>query len=83
MWIEALEDWPLDQIRWGLRQWVMDNPSKRPNFGHISQLLKAKRGEVWAARQEAQPEPQRDPPCSKEAAAEIMRQAGFSPKRFA
>lgn len=80
-WLAALEDWPVADVQDALRQWVMDNPSKRPNFGHIAGALKAKRGREWAARKQAEPEPVREP-CSPEVADEIVRAAGFTPRRM-
>lgn len=80
-WVEELEDWSIDEIRAGFAAWVNDNPNKRPNRGHISQLLKQARGKAWAASNPRQPEAPRGEPCSREAAAEIMARAGFAPRR--
>lgn len=80
-WRAALEDWPIDDVRRHLRQWVAANPNKRPNYGHIAQSLELKRGREWAASQPPAPEPVR-PRVTPEAAAEIMAQAGFRPKTF-
>lgn len=49
-WLDALEDWPLDAVRSALIGWQMENPNRRPNPGHIVQILKRKRGEEFAAR---------------------------------
>ncbi|PZX09944.1 hypothetical protein LX81_04348 [Palleronia aestuarii] len=49
-WTEALEDWPVDQIRDVLRFWVMENPRRRPNYGNILEILKRRRGDAWVAR---------------------------------
>lgn len=58
-WVEELQDWSIDEIRAGFSAWVRDNPSKRPNRGHISQLLKRARGKAWVEQKSrhAQPEP--------------------------
>ena len=80
-WIAALEDWPIAEIQDALREWVMENPSRRPNFGHISAKLKEKRGKAWAERKQPEPEPVREP-VSKERAAEIMAQVGYTPRRM-
>lgn len=80
-WIAALEDWPISEIQDALRQWVMENPSRRPNFGHIAAKLKEARGKAWAERKQPEPEPVREP-ISKERAAEIMAQAGYAPRRM-
>lgn len=58
-WADTLEDWPIDQIQWALTEWRNDNPSKRPNPGHVLQLLKKRRGEEWAKQAPKQaPDPQ-------------------------
>lgn len=51
-WMDELEDWHIDQIRWALREWRSINPSKKPNPGHIQVLLKAKRGQTWVAQRD-------------------------------
>ncbi len=86
-WSDTLEDWPLDQIRWGLREWRKGNPSKKPNPDHIATILKAKRGQVEVARMKARgewqkPEPKKGKRLSAEGADAICRQYGFSPKTF-
>ena len=45
-WMDELEDWHIDQIRWALRKWRNDSPSKKPNPGHIVGLLKRERGQA-------------------------------------
>lgn len=49
-WVDELEDWSIDQIRWGLREWRRDNPSRKPNAGHIVAVLKQRRGIEAAAK---------------------------------
>lgn len=56
-WLDALEDWPLDQVRGALISWQMDNPNRRPNPGHIVQMLKKRRGEQYAQKLAALPKP--------------------------
>lgn len=82
-WLAALEDWPIVDVQDALRQWVLDNPDRRPNFGHISGLLKAARGKAWAERKAAEPECAPEDRVTPEAAAEIMRAAGYTPRRMA
>lgn len=77
-WMAGLEAFTEDEIRTACREWVSANPRKKPNVGDV-------RGIVLASRQKAVtelpsiPEPERDR-VSPEAAAEIMRRAGFRPK---
>lgn len=81
-WADALEDWTITQVLWGLRKWRDDNPSKKPNPSHIKALLKAQRGKVEAAKMPKHKEPEKEPRISKERAAEIMNEIGFKVKRI-
>lgn len=60
-WADELEDWPLDQVRWGLREWRRENPRRKPNPGDIVSVLKKRRGEKYAqqvaATKVADPQP--------------------------
>ena len=47
-WCDELEDWPVDSVKAALRIWRRDNPSKKPNPGHIVQLLNKAWGEKHA-----------------------------------
>lgn len=49
-WADELENWPVDSIKAALRQWRRENPSKKPNPGHILQILK----KAWGERHVAQ-----------------------------
>lgn len=58
-WADELEDWPVAQIRWGLREWRRDNPRRKPNPGDILAVLKKRRGEEWARQAPTRaPDPQ-------------------------
>lgn len=83
-WCDEMQDWRPEQVRAALRMWRRDNPDRRPNPGHISRLLKAERGKAVVARMQARArEPQQEPPrVSKEAAAKLLAEAGFAPKRM-
>ncbi len=54
-WMDALQDWHLDQIKECLREWRNNNPNKKPNPGHILSRLKERRGLVHVSG------PKRDP----------------------
>lgn len=54
-WMDALHDWSIDQIRFGLRKWRDENPSKKPNPGHIALILKNERGFAFVAQREGKP----------------------------
>ena len=44
-WCDELENWPVESIKAAFRQWRRDNPSKKPNPGHILQILNRAWGE--------------------------------------
>lgn len=46
-WMDELEDWTIDQIRYALRRWRSECPSKKPNPAHIATVLKAARGRAY------------------------------------
>jgi hypothetical protein len=80
-WMDALQDYPLDEIRSACRAAVLADPRHMPNEGHIvANIISARRLLVSSrTRIELQSEPPRDR-ISAEAAAEIMRAAGFAAK---
>lgn len=42
-WADTLENWTHEQVVWGLRKWRNENPSRKPNPGHILSLLLVQR----------------------------------------
>ena len=64
-WCDELEDWPLNSIQAAFRKHRSDRPDKKPNPGHILQLLNKAWGQRNApvvraaleARQNARPQP--------------------------
>jgi hypothetical protein len=81
-WMDALHDYPLDEVKAACRAAVIANPNKIPNEGHIvAEILKARRAYLAANPPATAPEPQRKP-INKEAAARIMAEAGFTPRTF-
>lgn len=49
-WADTLEDWEPKQVLWGLRKWRNENPSRKPNPGHILGILKEQRGKSEAGK---------------------------------
>lgn len=81
-WMDALQDYPLDEIRAACREAVKARPNSMPNEGHImSEIMKARARFLLVNRPEQKPEPPRDRPTA-ERAAEIMAEVGFRPKRM-
>ena len=81
-WADELEDWPVDQIRWALREHRRNNPSRKPNPAHILAVLKDRRGRAAAERIARLPrpvEPERpavDPETRARQQEEIQRLLG-------
>jgi len=81
-WCDELQDWTREQVVWALRKWNRERPRIRPTPGDIVAICKEARGKKYAA---SMPAPPHDPPkerVSRDRAAEILAEAGFSPKRF-
>lgn len=57
-WMDELEDWHVDQIRWALRKWRDLNPSKKPNPAHITAILKGERGRAYVAQRDGREFPE-------------------------
>lgn len=85
-WADELEDWPVEQVRWGLREWRRENPRRKPNPGDILAVLKRKRGEEYAAKIRKLPKADNVTPIvSDEARArnlKLIEEYGFAVKRM-
>lgn len=83
-WMDALHDYPLDEVQAACREWVMSSPRKMPNEGDILGIIKTRRFSAMQAHKvtmPAQAEPPRKRPTPEEA-ARIIREAGLSVKRM-
>ena len=60
-WMDALQDYPLDEVKTAFREWVLASPRKMPNEGDIVGLIQASRRKVVEAR------PQRSEPTQDDA----------------
>ena len=78
-WADVLEGLPQEFIQRACIQYQREEPRRKPTPGAIYEMARAMMPKPALVRQ---PEEKRDPPCSPEAAAEIMEEAGFRPKRF-
>ena len=76
-WMDALQDFPLDEVQAACKAAVLANPNKMPNEGHVrAEIMKARQKQLLAnrAKPEFAPRAERQgEPCSPEAAAEICR----------
>ena len=81
-WIDALVDYPLDEVQAACRAAVMENPGKMPNEGHVhAQIMAARRRKLAATMKPPEPPVAREL-VSRERAAEILEERGFAPKRM-
>lgn len=81
-WMDALQDYPLDEIKAACRAAVLVDPKHMPNEGHIlAKIVDARRVFVSARKRDAAPEQPRER-VTAERAADILRDVGFSPKRM-
>lgn len=85
-WMDALQDYPLDEIRAACREAVKARPNAMPNEGHIiAKIMEARalflRMNASQLRSNSDPTPIREKP-SPERIAEIMADVGFKPKTF-
>ena len=83
-WMEALQDYPLDEVKAACRQAVLSNPGKMPNEGHIvAHIRNARKQAVAQRRAKAPKQPERNEPrVTAESAAKILEEVGLAPKRF-
>lgn len=81
-WMDALQDYPLDEVRAACAAAVIDNPNRMPNEGHVrAAILNARKRHVSALPKPAELDAERVP-VDRARAAAIMAEAGFAPKRF-
>ncbi len=84
-WMDALQDFTLSEVRAACAAAVIANPNKMPNEGHVREQIMIERKRLVALRKAAAPRRDEEhdrTPCSREAAAEILAQAGFSARKF-
>jgi hypothetical protein len=80
--MDALQDFPLDEVRAACRAAVLENPNRMPNEGHVrAAILNARKRHVATLPKPAERSEQRQPVDAATADA-IVRAAGFAPRRF-
>jgi len=81
-WMDALQDYPVEEVQAACRAAVHANPNKMPNEGHVKAQIISARAKVIAARPRTI-EPSMDrQPVDKKTANEILADAGFAPRRM-
>lgn len=82
-WMNALQDYPLDEVQKACAAAVRENPNRMPNEGHIIAQIQSMRRLMVIAHQPPAPEYEPDrKPVDRETAAAIVAAAGYAPKRF-
>ena len=84
-WCDELQDWTREQVVYALRKWNREKPRLRPTAGDIVSMLKKLRGEKEARKMIADRAAPQEPPkerISPDRAAEILAEAGYTPKKF-
>ncbi len=84
-WMDALQDFPLHEVKSACRAWVEKHPRKMPNEGDIRREILSVRANAVRAYQAANPEQSYEPRAervTKEQAEAIMLEVGFRPRRF-
>lgn len=77
-WMDALQDYPLDEIRAACAQAIIDNPNKMPNEGHVkAAILAARSKQVAVLPKPVEPSTPRATPEQRARANDILRAAGF------
>lgn len=80
-WMDALQDYPLDEVRKACAASVIESPNRMPNEGHIkAQIMKARQKHIQALPKPAEFVEHIDRPTA-ERAAQIIREVGFVMKR--
>lgn len=86
-WMDALQDYPLDEIQSACAYAIEENPSKMPHEGYVYKIIMRERAKVAAlnSKQESKPKQERQAEPSeeeKQRVADYVAAAGFKPKRF-
>jgi hypothetical protein len=82
-WMDALQEYPLDEVRAACRDAVRESPNRMPNEGHICALILTGRKRFVEARAvQQEPEPERKP-VDKATASAIIAAAGYQVRRMA
>ncbi|WP_273688436.1 hypothetical protein [Ketogulonicigenium vulgare] len=78
-WMDALQDFPIEEVRAACRACIADRPQHMPNEGAVlAQIMEARRKRVAALPRNPEPVVQRAPvEDRRRSAAEIMAKVGY------
>ena len=80
-WMDALQDYQLEEVKAACVAWVREQPRKMPNEGDILALINRARAKIVQALPK-QGQGQQDGRVSPEKAAQILAEVGFRPRKF-
>lgn len=80
-WMDALQQYPLNEVKAACRRYILDNPKQMPNEGHVIAMINTLR----KVARELMPKPTPLPPpkivrVTADQTAAIMAEIGFKPK---
>jgi hypothetical protein len=84
-WMDALQEYPLDEVKAACKAAVLSNPNKMPNEGHVrAEIMKARAAKVSHMPKLEQPrEAETDwTPEAAQRMEDYLREFGFTPRRF-
>jgi hypothetical protein len=81
-WMDALQDFPFEEVRAACRNAVIDNPNRIPNEGHVRAQIMTERARMVARYRRPEPEPEPRRTVTREQAEAILAEAGFSLRRM-
>ena len=81
-WMDALQDYPLDEVQQAIRDCLSSDPGKMPNEWHVvTKIMEARRRHYASIPKQKTVELPREQ-MSKELASEILAQAGIVLRRM-
>jgi hypothetical protein len=81
-WMDALQDFPLDEVQAACRAAVLKSPNRMPNEGHVKAEIMKARSVLVSKNPVINHYEEPEPRVTKEQAAKILEEAGFTPRRF-
>lgn len=83
-WVDALQDYPLEEVQAACKAATLASPNRMPNEGHVLNEIRKARLATMQRHRARQPEQPSQPKTriTPERAAEIMREAGIAVNRM-
>jgi hypothetical protein len=81
-WMDALQDFPLNEVRVACKAAVITNPNKMPNEGHVRAEIMKERKKFVAMRLKPEPETISPKKPNRKSGDEILNEMGFKLHRI-